>query len=392
MDGKLGGRLRQAAAIFSKIHVVAPPSDIVVVGAGVVGCAVAYELARRGASVELIDDRPAGMGATQASAGMLAPFNEVPDGGPLLEIAARGLDVFDSFVSQLSEDTQAAVNYQRTGTLDVAVHADAFRRLIETHAILTSRGVSSEILDARGVRAQEPQLTATAIGGLLIPSQGFVGASDLTRAMAAGARRHGAQLIEHGRVRRVYCSEGETRVQTDRGSLSGDAVVLAAGTWTGRIEVEGAMPVPVTPIRGQLLQLAWTGPTLRRVLWGERCYLVPWQDGSVLVGATVEDVGFDERTTVAGVRELIAAASELVPDAALAAFGGARAGLRPSTPDHLPIIGRSHAMPTVMYATGHYRNGVLLAPLTARFVADALLDERIDPMLDLTSPQRFGAL
>lgn len=363
-----------------------------VVGAGVVGCAVAYELARRGASVELIDDRPPGMGATQASAGMLAPFNEISDEGPLLEILARGLDVFDGFVSQLAEDTQANLNYQRTGTLDVAVHPDAFRRLTRTHAILASRGVVSEILDAPGVRAQEPQLTASAIGGLLIPSQGFVGASDLTRAMAAGARRHGAQVLEHRRVCRVYRSDGETRVQTDRGSVSGSAVVLAAGSWTGGIEVEGAMRVPVTPIRGQLLQLAWTGPALTRVLWGEHCYVVPWQDGTVLVGATVEDVGFDERTTVAGVRELIAAASELVPHTAQAVFVGARAGLRPGAPDHLPIVGRSQALPNVMYATGHYRNGVLLAPLTARLVADALLDGRVDPMLDLMSPQRFGAL
>lgn len=375
------------------MHFVAPPSDIVVVGAGIVGCAVAYELARRGASVELIDDRPAGMGATQASAGMLAPFSEAPDGGPLLEIAARGLAVFDKFVGQLAGDTGAAFNYQRTGTLDVALHAEAFRRLAGTHAILAARGVPSELLDSGGVRRQEPQLAAAAIGGLLIPSQGCVGAAELTRAMATAARRHGAQLIEHGRVRRIRRHDGEILVQTDRGSLSCEAVVLAAGSWTSQIEIEGATArVPVTPIRGQLLQLAWSGPTLHRVVWGESCYLVPWQDGTVLVGATVEDVGFDERTTVAGVRDLIAAASGLVPHAADAVFVTARAGLRPAAPDHLPIIGRSLVMPGVMYATGHYRNGVLLAPLTAQLVADALLEERVDPMLELMTPQRFGAL
>jgi glycine oxidase len=371
---------------------VAPPSDIVVVGAGVVGCAVAYELARRGASVKLVDDRPAGMGATQASAGMLAPFNEAPDDGPLLELTARGLDVFDGFLAQLAEDTHAILNYHRTGTLAVAVHSDALQQLERTHARLRNRGVLSELLDSSTLGSEEPQLTESAIGGLLIPSHGFVGASDLTRAMADGARHHGAHFIEDRRVHRVYRADGETRVQTEQGSLSSDAVVLAAGSWTGGIQVEGAVRLPVAPIRGQLLQLMWTGPTLRRVIWGERCYLVPWQDGTVLVGATLENVGFDERTTIAGVGELITAVCELVPQATTATFVGARAGLRPATPDHLPTIGRSQTLPNVVYATGHYRNGVLLAPLTAKLVADLLLDGRADPMLGPLSPQRFGHL
>jgi glycine/D-amino acid oxidase-like deaminating enzyme len=128
------------------------------------------------------------------------------------------------------------------------------------------------------------------------------------------------------------------------------------------------------------------------VTWGERCYLVPWDDGTLLVGATVEDVGFDERTTVAGVLDLMEAACELLPHAWTARFVAARAGLRPATPDDLPIIGFSAAVPNLMYACGHYRNGVLLAPLTAQFVADVLLENVVDPMMDLTKPQRFGNL
>ena len=146
------------------------------------------------------------------------------------------------------------------------------------------------------------------------------------------------------------------------------------------------------PVRGQLLQLGWTGTPLRRVTWSGRCYLVPWEDGSLLVGATVEEAGFDERTTVAGVRDLLDAVSELVPHAWAAGFLGARVGLRPATTDDLPVIGASSVMPNLMYATGHYRNGVLLAPLTAQLVADAMLENRIDPLLAPVSPSRFGEL
>jgi glycine oxidase len=169
--------------------------------------------------------------------------------------------------------------------------------------------------------------------------------------------------------------------------------VLAAGSWTGQIEIDGAgARVPVRPVRGQLLHLGWTGSQIKRVTWSERCYVVPWEDGTVLVGATVEEAGFDERTTTSGVRDLIEAACQLMPHAWTASVVAAKAGLRPATTDELPVIGWSARMPNLMYATGHYRNGVLLSPLTAQLVADAMLEDRIDPVMTATSPQRFGDL
>jgi glycine oxidase len=367
--------------------------DIVVVGAGIVGCAVAYELARRGAAVDVVDMRAAGMGATQASAGVLAPYIEARDGSPLLELTVRSLDLFDAFVASVSADSRMAVPYRRTGTLDVATDDHEMQGLRQTAEVLARRGIAADLLDAHGAREQEPHLAADVIGGLLIPSHGFVSAPELTRALAAAARRHGAQLIEHGPVRRISRSGGDVIVETDRGSLVGSAVVLAAGSWSGGIDIEGiAARVPVRPIRGQLIHLAWIGPTLRRVTWSSRCYLVPWDDGTLLVGATSEDAGFDERTTAAGVRDLLQAACEIVPRGWTAGFLGARVGLRPASGDDLPIIGASHVMPNLMYATGHFRNGVLLAPLTAKLVADAMLDNHVDALLDSVSPQRFGDL
>jgi glycine oxidase len=369
------------------------PSDVIVVGAGIVGCAVAHELARRGASVEVVDDRAVSMGATQASAGVLAPYIEAREGSALLDLGVRSLNLYDDFVARACADSGVAVPYRRTGTLDVALDDADLQALRQTADVLARRGVPAMLVDSSATRLEEPHLGDGVTGGLIIEAHGFVAATDLTRALAAGARRSGAQLIESSRVRRIGRCGGDIVVETDRGSLVGGAVVLAAGSWSGEVAIEGVNPtVPVRPVRGQLLSLAWRGTRLRRVTWSRRCYLVPWDDGTLLVGATVEEAGFDEHATVAGVRDLLEAACVVAPRARASGFNGARVGLRPATSDDLPIIGPSAAVPNLMYATGHYRNGVLLAPLTAQLVADAVLDGKLDPDLAVVSPARFGLL
>ena len=365
---------------------------IVVVGAGVIGCAIAHELASRGAAVQVVDPRPAGMGATQASAGILAPFIEAPAGWPLLDLTARSLELYDEFVTRVSQESGIAVSYRRTGTLQVAADADRLNEFRDMAAALETRDIAATVLGAREAQAAEPHLDGELAGALLIAAHGFVGAGELTRALVAAARRREAQFVEGARVDRITPqSGGDLSVETDRGAVTGEAVVMAAGCWSGQIEVAGAaIRIPVRPIRGQLLHLSWSGRPLARVTWSDRCYLVPWEDGTTLVGATVEDAGFDERTTVAGVRDLLDAACELVPHAWTATLLGARAGLRPVSGDELPIIGRSRVVPNLVYATGHYRNGVLLAPVTAKLVADAVLESRADPMLEPFAPRRFG--
>jgi glycine oxidase len=370
-----------------------PSSDIIVVGAGIVGCAVAHELARRGASVRIVDDRPAGMGATQASAGMLAPYTEAKDRNEVfLELAVRSLGLYDDFVAGVTETANMPVGYQRTGTLEVAATDDRMAALRHIADRLSARGVTLSVLDATAAHAEEPHLGHDVAGAVFIASHGFVNAGELTRALAAAARSHGARLVDGSRVRRITCRDGDFTVDTGSERLSARFVVLAAGSWSGQVEIDGVARPPIRPVRGQLLHLAWNGPPPRRVIWGERCYLVPWQDGTLLVGATMEEAGFDERTTVAGVRDLLDAACELAPHAGKAGFLGARSGLRPASSDGMPIVGASLVLPNLMYATGHFRNGVLLAPLTARLVADALLDNRVDPALDALGPQRFGGL
>jgi glycine oxidase len=369
------------------------PSDVVVVGAGIVGCAIAHELARRGASVQVVEERTAGMGATWAAAGILAPHIEVSAPTPFHDFAIRSLNLFDEFIARVNSDAGVTVPYRRTGTLQIALSDEAMRELRNTAARLDAQGLAFDLVDASRVKTEEPQLSDAIVGGLIVPSHGFVAAGELVRALAVAARKHGAQLIEGSRVRRIVPENGDVVVETDRGSLCGSAVVLAAGTWSGLIEIEGvARRPPVRPIRGQLVRLANRGAMLRRVVWGERCYLVPWDDGTMLVGATMEDAGFDERTTAAGVRDLIEAACEIIPAAWTAGFLDARVGLRPASSDLLPIIGPSGVIRNLVYATGHYRNGILLAPLTATLVADSLLDNQVDAALAALGPQRFGEL
>lgn len=366
---------------------------MVVVGAGVIGCAVAYELAGRGASIDIIDDRPAGLGATRASAGMLAPFLEARDEGPLLDLTARSLTLFDDFVARVARASGQPIRYQRTGTLDVTLSDEGCRTLGAMREALAARDVAAEWLDKTAVHDREPLLSHDVLGGLLIPTHGYVAAAQLTAALAAAARSYGTAAVHHARVQRIAQSGGDLVVETDRGSWTGSHVVLAGGSWSGHVEIEGVRArVPVTPVRGQLLELRWDGPMLQRVVWAERCYVVPWQDGTVLVGATVEDVGFDERTTLAGIGALMDAVCDIIPRAAAAALTDARAGLRPATPDGLPVIGASTVVPKLFYATGHYRNGILLAPLTAQLVADALVGRPVDPMLESIAPGRFGVL
>jgi glycine/D-amino acid oxidase-like deaminating enzyme len=168
-------------------------------------------------------------------------------------------------------------------------------------------------------------------------------------------------------------------------------VVLATGSWSKKLRISGVTPLPMRPIRGQLLHLQWCeGDQPGRICWGPHCYAVPWTDGALLVGATVEDVGFDEGTTVAGVNALTSAVIELLPHASGARIESVRVGLRPSLPDGMPAIGPFASAPRVVAATGHYRNGVLLAPLTAELVANYLLDNRSDVAFAVTSPDRFA--
>jgi glycine oxidase len=361
---------------------------VIVVGAGIVGCAIAYELASRGAAVSVVDQRGVAEGATHASAGILAPRIE-GHSLALLSITRRSLEMYDRFVARVAADAMRPVEYERTGTLQVALNAAEARDLGRAAERLLAEHVPHLFAAGREATAVEPALAPGIEAVLLIPEHGYTAVGALAEALHAAAMRHGV-AFESARVEAIRAGGAGPRVVAGGAPLEADAVVVAAGSWTSELAGTALHPAPVRPIRGQLLHLRTADRIASRVIWGTRCYLVPWRDGSVLVGATMEDVGFDERATVGGVRHLLHSAVELVPALAEATFEEVRVGLRPMTSDELPLIGASATVRGVFYAAGHYRNGVLLAPLTAALIADLVLDGREDADLELMRPARLG--
>jgi glycine oxidase len=346
---------------------------ITVVGAGVIGCAVAYELASRGARVELVDPRGPGRGATAASAGILAPLVE-GHSPSLLKLGLCSVALWDDFIRRVQSDAGQTIEYERSGTLHVALNEAQAADLLELTRHLESAKVTHSLLDGREAERREPGLTGRVVRALLVPAHGYVGPPSLIEALVRAATVRGVVMVQ-SRLTHVD-------------QIQSDAVVIAAGSWAAEL-AQASQPF-VKPIRGQLLSLSMDSRPASCVIWGTDCYVVPWKDGTVLVGATVEDVGFDERTTADGVSGLLNAAIDLMPVLAQARFREARAGLRPKTSDELPAIGRSSTMPHVFYAAGHYRNGVLLAPLTATLIADLVLDGRERSELADVRPDRFG--
>ncbi|MGH9373626.1 MAG: glycine oxidase ThiO, partial [Vicinamibacterales bacterium] len=323
--------------------------DVVVIGAGVIGCSVARELARRGASVRMFEARTVGAGATQASAGILAPYIEGHDRGTLFDLGLRSLGLYDAFVRAVSEESGLTIEYRRCGTLEVATDgatASRLRHASETEPVL-------RWLDAPSARAHEPALAESIEGALLVRDHGYVAVPALLDGLAWAALRHGVQIEAAHRVTGIRADDTGVTISTEDGtSWSAGQAVIAAGSWTGWLDVDDPAAAAVRPIRGQLLRLHWRGAPLNHIVWGPDCYVVPWQEDIVLVGATVEDVGFDEHTTAAGVRDLLDAVCELLPEAWRATFLEARVGLRPATPDALPLLGPSARSARIIYATG----------------------------------------
>jgi glycine oxidase len=362
-------------------------SDVLIIGGGIIGCAVAEALTAQGAQVRVVDPRGVAEGATQASAGMLTPFSEGRHDPWLASFGARSLSLYEGLLSRLGMTDDLPL-YVRSGSLELALTDEEAAELRARARDLRDQGIDSAFISGAEVRALEKEVAESCVGALHVPSHAYARAAALARALWDASTRRGATLVR-GPVHRIDARHAGLQVSVGAQELRADAVVLAAGSWGREIEIAGVPPLPVRPIRGQLLQLAWAGRPMTHVIGGARCYTLTWPDGTMLAGATVEDVGFDDRATAGGVRQMLDDLCELVPRATDAGFTRVRVGFRPCTPDSRPIIGRSARVPGLVYATGHYRNGVLLAPLTGQLVAKAIAGDD-DPAFEVTGARRFG--
>jgi glycine oxidase len=352
-------------------------ADVVVIGAGVIGCSIARELARGGAAVTVVERDSPGRRATWAAAGMLSPLGEADADPAFLELADESLTRFASFAHALREETSIDVEYRTSGKLHVTLGPvdDALGALA---AGPQAARFGARLIDGDAARRLEPALSDQVSGALLVERDHRVNNRLLAQALLASATTARVTFRTANPVATLVTKGGAvTGVRLASGELiEARHAVLAAGAWSGQLD---GLPraVPVRPIKGQMFAVDARGRAhdrprdafVERVLFGEACYIIPRDDGRLLVGATVEDIGFRKGATPRGIAALMHASSALVPAIADLPLVETWAGFRPDTPDHLPIIGADADTAGLVYATGHFRNGILLAPITAACVA-----------------------
>lgn len=346
--------------------------DVVVIGAGLIGLSIAFELAERGASVRVYDRGEPARAASWAGAGMLAPYTERIVNEDLLALCASALAEYPQFVRRVFEAGGIDARLRLDGVFYAAFEEAGLDALRQHARALALRGVECEMADRASALASEPWLGAATVGGLLKKAEGHVDNRRLGRALAAACEARGVRLERTCSIRVECDPRCVLGVQTDEGFVAASAVVNACGAWASRLEgVPRSCAPPVEPVKGQMLALSVPVGLVRRAAWVPGAYLVPRDDGRLLVGATVEPTGFDERVTAQGVHELLHAALWAAPTLAEFSMTESWAGLRPGTPDGLPFIGPT-PLERFFLATGHYRNGILLAPPTARLIADTI--------------------
>lgn len=362
-------------------HQVSAPR-VAVVGGGVAGLAITWRLAQRGAAVVVCERGRIGQGASHAAAGMLAAGVEIEPGEEALWPLTRAAqEAWPAFAAELQAASGAELGYRAEGTLVAARSADDLRRLERLAAIQAALGVRLERLTGAGLRSREPALAPGLAGGLYSPADHQVENRALAPALAVALRGAGGEIREDCAVAGLEIAGGHLRGLrlADDSVLAADAVVLAAGAWSaGLPDLPANCRPPVRPVKGQMLALRMDPdrPLLRHVLWGPGIYLVPRRDGRLLLGATVEEKGFDETITAGGLLTLLEAAWRLLPGLEELPLAETWVGFRPTSRDDAPILGAT-PLPGLFLATGQHRNGILLLPTLAEAVAAAVLGEAL---------------
>ena len=385
-------------SIMTRAH-TAGTADVLVLGGGIIGLAVAWRARQRGLSVTVLDPDP-GRGANRVAAGMLAPVTELQYGEePLLRLGLESNARWAGFAAELAEASGLpggpgeVLGYRACGTLAVALDADDRAELRELHAFQLRLGLDAQWLTGRECRRLEPMLAPSVRGGLLAAADHQVDGRRLGAALVAACERSGVRL-ERVRASRVDVRDGRAvgAVAEDGRVFAAGQTVVAAGSWSQALCPE----LPVRPVKGQVLRLRMAGPyagflsrNLRAVVRGVHLYLVPREDGELVVGATSEERGYDTAVTAGGVWELLRDAHELLPGITELELVETSAGLRPGSPDNAPLLGAT-SVPGLAAATGHHRNGVLLTPVTADLVASYLAEGTMPEAGAAFSPARFS--
>ena len=364
--------------------------DLLIIGGGVIGCSIAWQAARRGLRVQLIERGEIGREAVYAAGGMLAPLAEADRDDHFLQLCRRSRALYPNFAANLAEATGIDVEYRTEGTLYLSLDQHDDEELESRYQWQQASGLNIERLTADQILAVEPSLNSAVRWGLHFPDDHQVNNRRLIRALHVAALAAGVEISTQTAVLKLLIAESSSGatisgVVTDRGHVEAGRVVLAAGCWSGQILATS----PVLPVRGQMISVEMPTPPLRHVIYSRRGYLVPRLDGSLIAGSTTELVGYDRRTTAGGIATVIANSAEIMPSFTTQPIVETWAGLRPRVDDQLPVLGADPSINGLFHATGHYRNGILLAPLTGQLITDLITGN--DPGVDLTdfSPNRL---
>ena len=366
--------------------------DVVIVGGGIIGGSIALELARRNLRVIVFDRQELMHEASWAAAGMLSPAPDCPAAIPLVPLARASLALYPGFIDAIEESSEISTGYRTGGTLEVLCHGDAERELSTLVALHHGLGLACEPLPLEEAQEMEPALGRDARAAAFLPDEASVNPRSLNAALLDASSMAGAELRPGANV--VSLIKDKKRcagVKTAAGeAFSAGHIVIAAGCWTSQLP-DAAPYAPTWPVRGQMVALRHAGIPLRRVLRSERGYIVPRDHETpqnLVAGSTLENAGYEKAVTSGGLEEILGAVNELAPSLASAEILDTWSGLRPGTPDQLPVLGPTD-VEGLMIATGHYRNGILLAPVTAKLITDWITEGRTTLNCEDFSPLRF---
>jgi glycine oxidase len=349
--------------------------DVAIIGGGVIGCSIAWRLAQRGVRAVIIERNQPGLEASWAAGGMLAPFAEADSADGFFHLAVESRSLYPSLVAELESLTGIDIEYRSDGTLFLALNDEDEKELAERFEWQRNAGLRIDRLDAGSVHDLEPLVTDKVRWALRFPDDHQLNNRQLLKALSAAARSAGTTVLENTEVTSLIIERNRvTRVATNAGEIQVGAVVVAAGCWTSLIKGSRYLSeIAIKPVRGQMLAFAAPSPSLRMVIYSRRGYLIPRAAGFMIAGSTAEDAGFEKALTAGGVEQIIRNAVEIMPSVGKLAIVESWSGLRPGTPDDWPVIGSDPETQGLFFATGHYRNGILLAPVTAEILTELIV-------------------
>ncbi len=367
--------------------------NVLVIGGGVIGLSIARELHIGGLrDITVVDKSEPGQEASWAAGGMLAPNAETECVDDFYSLCSESNDLYPAFAESLLKETGIDIGLDVSGTLQLAFDDTEADKLLKKFRIQRDAGLATEILSAAEVLRLEPEVSSGVMSGISYPNDRQVDNRKLISALIEYCQRNEIKIITNEQIHSVTVENGHASgAMTKTGKFPADVTILATGAWTSFIEIGGAGPISVDikPIRGQMIAFGAGSHILKKVIYGPNCYLVPRADGRILVGATVEDVGFDKTVTDEAVSELKRSAVEILPELANLNIVETWSGLRPRSADELPVIGNVVGIDNLLIATGHYRNGILLAPLTAKIIAEKVVENIDSPYFSIFGPERF---